>query len=360
MEHAIILAGGSGTRLWPMSRHNRPKQLLPLVQGRSLLELTIERLSGVFPPQRTWIVTRADLSDAVRSVATGLPEANVIGEPLGRDTSNAIGLACLLLNERDPHAKVGVFTADHVIRPTDRFAAAVRDAFSLLDEIPDAIVTFGVLPSWPHTGLGYVHRGAELASRFHTVRRFIEKPDRVTAERLVSSGEYYWNSGMFAFSAQTAVEGLKLFAPDQFAVLSESARALRNGDMAAAAELYARLPKISIDYALMEPASNSPAGRLVVRELDCQWLDLGSWTVLSEVNQTDEAGNLHIGCVTALDTAGNVVASDDAEHLIAAIGIEDLVIVHSADATLIAPKARAQDLKRLLELVRQQHGQRYL
>lgn len=361
MDYAVILAGGSGTRLWPMSRRNRPKQLLPLVGGRSLFELSLERLAAVFPPERIWVVTSADLAPAIRAAAPQFPAANVIGEPSARDTSNAIGLACLLAARQDPDAKLGIFTADHVIRPVSRFAEVVRDGLTLLDRDPAALVTLGVLPGWPHTGLGYIQRGQPIAGadRAFAVRRFVEKPDRARAEQYVVSGEYYWNSGMFLWRAATVIDTLARLRPEHAALLRQAGDAFAGGDLAVAGEVYSRLPKISIDYALMEPASVDPACRVVVREFDCQWIDLGSWPVLAEVNPPDPAGNLVSGRVVALDATGNILVNDAAEHLLAVSGIEDLVVVHTADATLVTPKASSLDLKKLLEQVRAKFVGRY-
>ncbi|MDD4890774.1 MAG: mannose-1-phosphate guanylyltransferase [Phycisphaerae bacterium] len=359
MNYAVILAGGSGTRLWPMSRRNRPKQLLPLVAGQSLLELSLDRLAAVFPPERTLIVTSADLAPAARSaVGPRLPEANIVGEPCPRDTSNAVGFACQLLHRRDPDARLGIFTADHVIRPIDRFAAAVRDALDLLNRQPTAMITLGVLPTWPHTGLGYIHRGDPIGPRFHRVRRFVEKPDRATAEQYVAGGEYYWNSGMFIWRADTVINTLARLRPDHAALLAGATDAFLSGGPRAV-ELYAALPKISIDYALMEPASVDSGCQVVVRELDCQWIDVGSWPVLADVNSVDGSNNLKVGRVATLDAAGNILINESAEHVLAVAGLEDMVIVHTADATLVVPKARAQDLKKLLEQVRAAFGDRY-
>jgi len=359
MDHAVILAGGSGTRLWPMSRRHRPKQLLPLVEGGSLLDLALERVLSVFAPQRTWIVTNADLVPAVRAAAASLPPENVIGEPAIRDTSNAIGLACMLLVRRDEEANVGVFTADHVIRPPDRFAAAVRDALAVLDGMPDALVTLGVLPVFPHTGLGYIQRGEAVGPKLHRVQRFVEKPGRAAAGAYLASGDYYWNSGMFVWRAGTLVDRLAEFRPEHAASLAQAADAWEAGDVDAAAGVYADLPQISIDYALMEPAAESEGCTVLVRELDCQWLDLGAWSVLPEVNPIDDADNLRTGRVVALHASGNILISDDPEHLLAVIGIEDMVVVHSGGATLVAPKARSQDVRKLLKKIKETYGEQY-
>ncbi len=360
MDHAVIMAGGGGTRLWPMSRRARPKQLLPLLDDRSLLAVAVERLAGIFAPQCTWIITAADLVDAVRQAAPAVPAANVLGEPAIRDTANAIGVAGALLRRRDADARIGIFTADHIIRPQDRFAGAVGDAFGLLDDRPEALVTLGVLPSHPHTGLGYIHRGESVGGRAYHVRGFKEKPDRATAARYLAEGDYYWNSGMFVWRADAVAGHLARFRPDHAEAIERTADAWADGDAPRVAELYGELPKISIDYALMEPAAGDADVEVLVRELDCQWMDLGAWSVLGEVSETDTSDNLRRGRVITLDAAGNVLVNDgDDGHLLAVIGAEDLVVVRSGDATLVAPKARAQDLKALLASIRERWGDTY-
>ncbi|MCG3178496.1 MAG: Mannose-1-phosphate guanylyltransferase 1 [Phycisphaerae bacterium] len=356
MNHAVIMAGGSGTRLWPLSRQGRPKQLLPLVEGRCLLELALERLGGLFPPERTWIVTSAELVEPIARVATSLPRENILGEPAIRDTSNAIGLACLLLARRDPDAKVGIFTADHVIRPVDRFASAVEDAMGLLDADPGALVTLGIPPAWPNTGLGYIHRGPAVGKQAFRVRRFVEKPDHATAVGYCADGQHYWNSGMFIWRADTLVARLGRFRPDHLRALRAAADAWADGDAARTAAAYSNLPRISIDFALMEPASVDPNCSVLVRELDCQWLDVGNWPAVAEVNPTDGQANLCRGRVATVDAKGNILFSDEPGALLAALGVEDLVVVQSRGVTLVTSKARAGDLKTLLARVREQFG----
>jgi mannose-1-phosphate guanylyltransferase len=359
MDHAIIMAGGSGRRLWPMSRKHRPKQLLPLVEGRNLMGLALDRLRGQFPPQRTWVITNVELVEQVRVSATHLPPENVIGEPTARDTSNAIGMICQVLLRQDPDARVGIFTADHIIRPVERFTAAVADALALLDDNPDALVTLGVLPTHPHTGLGYIRRGEQIAQQSYHVAEFVEKPDRPTARRYLDDGNYYWNSGMFIWRASTLIEHLRRFRPEHAEQIVGAADAWLARDYEQAARIYGELPRISIDYALMEPAAGDDDCTVLVRELDTQWLDLGDWQVLSEVNDSDDRGNLTRGRVATIDANGNILISEKADHLLATIGIEDMVVVHSGRVTLVAPKARAQDLKSLFEQVQERFGNEY-
>lgn len=353
MDYAAILAGGSGTRLWPMSRQSRPKQLLPLVDGRSLLQLSLDRLAAVLPPDRTWIITSRQLADAVRPVATALPPGNIVGEPCPRDTANAVALGCLLLLRIDPEARLGIFTADHVIEPVDRFAAAVRHAFADLDRAPNTIVTFGVKPTRPETGYGYVHRGQPLSPGAFRVQQFVEKPDRARAEHYLSGGDYYWNSGMFVWRADTIINALRRFRPEHLAALERATDAFVSGCIDEAARLYEQLPRISIDYAIMEPASQCADYHVVVRELDCRWLDVGSWPAVAEANARDAAGNYIAGQAALVDASDSIVINEDASRLVAVLGVQDVVVVNSGNATLVVPKSRAGDLKSLLAQVQQ-------
>ncbi|MFW6061396.1 MAG: sugar phosphate nucleotidyltransferase, partial [Planctomycetota bacterium] len=189
MRYAVIMAGGAGKRLWPLSRLSRPKQLLPLVDGKNLLEVAVDRLEGQFAPEQIWIITNDEYAEQVRDALPKLPRQNIVGEPVGRDTANAIALAAELLADRDPDGSMAVFTADHVIRPKERFAQAVENAFQAAEE-NDALVTFGIRPTWPHTGLGYVHVGEQKSGPAHRVLDFKEKPDHQTARRYVDAGNY--------------------------------------------------------------------------------------------------------------------------------------------------------------------------
>ena len=221
MRYAVVMAGGSGTRLWPMSRQCRPKQLLPLVGGKSLLEVTIDRLTPQFAPENIWVITNAQYAPQVSQALSMLPPENVVGEPVGRDTANAVALGAELLAARDPEGSMSVFTADHVIRPQEQFEAAVDSAFKAAEMAGDSLVTFGVRPTWPHTGLGYVHFSKQAVGAARKVEGFKEKPDHATARRYVDSGQYFWNSGMFVWSLQAIRSALKQYLPNSQRILSQ-------------------------------------------------------------------------------------------------------------------------------------------
>lgn len=353
MAYAVILAGGAGRRLWPLSRETRPKQLLPLIHGKSLLQLAVERLQQGFAPERIMIATGAEYADQIKEAVPSLPVENIIGEPTGRDTANAVGLAAAVIARRDPDAVMAVFTADHIIRPAERFNASVAKAVKVVEQNPDALVTFGIKPSWPHTGLGYIQRGEKVADSVYEVEAFKEKPDHHRARRYVESGEYYWNSGMFVWQVSTILDALKSYLPDSAEKLIAAAE---SPDLTAALrEVYPTLEKISIDFAVMEKSPN-----VMVVELDCDWLDVGSWPALAEVSDIDEGGNTVVSKQTALlDGERNIIVTEE-DHLIAVLGMDDCIVVHSPDATLVCHRNESQRLKELVALIQQKYGQKFL
>lgn len=355
-RRAVIMAGGAGTRLWPLSRQDRPKQLLPLLEGASLLRRSYERLRALLEPQEIFVITAGRHLGEVARQLPELPAENLIGEPCGRDTANAIGLAAALLHCRDPQTVMGVFTADHVIEPLERFAAAVRLGYEAAEANGDALVTFGIKPGWPHTGLGYIHRGQPMGPGLYAVRRFREKPDLPTATAYVDSGQYYWNSGMFVWRTETILAELHRHLPDSYLKLARIAdRWGQPGGAELAGQLYPSLQKISIDFAVMEKAR-----RVLVVEMDCRWLDVGSWAALASVFRPDEHGNIRALERAALVEARDNILVADGEHLIAAIGVSDLIVVHSADATLVCRRADAEKIKNLVSELQQAYGSRYL
>jgi len=353
MRYAIIMAGGAGQRLWPFSRKLRPKQLLPLIGGKNLLQLAVERLDGLFDPANILVVTNADYADAIAE-AIDLPPENIIGEPEGRDTAAAIGLGARTIAQRNPDATMAVFAADHVMRPVSAFASSVNQACEAAEASPDALVTFGIRPTWPHTGLGYIHRGEPAGEGVWRVRAFAEKPNHSTARRYVESGEYYWNSGMFVWKVRTILDALKTHLADTYAKLTAATAA--EDSAAALCEAYPQLQKISIDFAVMEKAE-----KVLVVELACEWLDVGSWPSLAEVSELDEDGNaIQASRALLLDSERNVIVSEADDHLIALLGMDDCIVVHTADATLVCHSSESQRLKELVEQIQAKYGDAHL
>ncbi|MGY1619673.1 mannose-1-phosphate guanylyltransferase [Geodermatophilus sp. SYSU D00691] len=368
MRHAVIMAGGSGTRLWPLSRAERPKQLLDVVAepgggAHSLLAEAFTRLQAVLPTENIWVCTAARYGAQVRAALPELGPDRLVLEPVARDTANAVGLAAALVADVDPDAELAVVSADHVIRPVERFAAALRTAFDALAPRPDALVTLGIVPTAPATGFGYVQRGpATEVSGVAEAASFREKPDLGTAEQYVASGEYLWNSGMFVWRARTVLDALADHLPETAKglarVVAEPPGPARD---AVLAEVFPTLPKISVDYAVLEPAATEP-GRVLVAALDVEWLDVGSWPALAltlERTADADGGNAVRGLAVTLDADGNIVFSDDPEHLVALVGVRDSVVVHTADVTMVAPVAEAERVKALLAAVEGRHGSRF-
>lgn len=355
MRHAVIMAGGAGVRLWPLSRQKRPKQLLRLFGGTSLLRLSYERVATLIPPEQIYVITNQSHLAMVAEEIPELPAGNLFGEPIGRDTANAVGLASAILAERDPEAVIGIFTADHIITPTDRFRESVECAFDMAETHPDALVTLGIKPMRPDTNYGYIRRGERVADGVFEVRKFTEKPNMASAMKYLAIGEYYWNSGMFAWQASTVLSQLEKHLPQSHQALSEIAAAWSTDQRQQKLEsLYPNLMRISIDFAVMEHAD-----RVLVVEMDCQWLDVGAWPAVESVVQADDDANVS-ACdnVIHLGSRGNIVVSEE-KHLIATIGVDDLVIVHSPDATLICTKRDAQSIKELVDNIRSQYGDKY-
>jgi mannose-1-phosphate guanylyltransferase len=366
---AVILAGGAGTRLWPLSRESFPKQLIPVVEGRSLLEEAWLRLEGLVPVERRLVCTAEKFRTAVASRVPALTGERFIGEPEGRDTLAAVTLSCALAAARDPSAVVAILTADQVITP----AAALRDAlasgFELVESDPRLLVTFGVQPTHAATGFGYLELGealpgsARAGSAARRVARYREKPPVAEAERFVAAGpaRYLWNSGMFLWKASRFLELAERHAPDVVAALRPVAAAEGTPRFAALlADAYRALRKISVDYGFMEPVSRDPEAVIAAVPLTVQWADIGSWPAFAGLLGQDAQGNAASGTVLFSGSRGTTAVSSVEGHLVACLGCEDLVVIHTADATLVCPRARADEVKALLPLIAEQKGKSYL
>ena len=365
MRHAVIMAGGSGTRLWPLSRAERPKQLLDVVAGgngaaHSLLAEAFERLRAVLPAEQIWVCTAARYGAQVAAALPELRADRLILEPVARDTANAVGLAAALVADVDPDAELAVVSADHVIRPVDRFAAVLETAYEALAARPRSLVTLGITPTSPATGFGYVQRGeATEVDGVAEAASFREKPDRATAEEYLASGQYLWNSGMFVWRARTVLDALAEHLPESADGLARIVAAPAGpARERVLAEVFPTLPKISVDYAVLEPAAAEP-GRVLVADLDVDWLDVGSWPALAHTLETDEAGNAVRGPAVVVDGAGNIVFSDDPDHLVALVGVRDSVVVHTADVTMVCAVSDAERVKQLLAAVEERYGPRF-
>lgn len=365
MRNVVILAGGAGTRLWPSSRVNRPKQLMPLGGGKSLLRVAYERLDGLVPPEHIYVCTAAALAEQVLEHLPELPAGNLIGEPVGRDTANAVGLSSAVIGRNDPDATLAIVGSDHLISPEPRFRQAIDDAFRIVESRPASLCTFGIEPTHPHTGLGYVERGDTIGGDIeaYAVERFREKPDRETAEEYLATGRFWWNSGMFVWRADTVLDALDLLLPESAAGLRRVATAWDTGDRSTVlADVYPGLPKISVDYALMEPASQGKVeADVVCVPMPVEWLDVGSWAAVAGTYGTDDRDNacapnaLH--CL--LDSHDNVIVTDDPDHLVATIGLRGHIVVHTEDVTMVCPLADGERVKELVAAVQAAHPDRF-
>lgn len=347
MRYAVIMAGGSGTRLWPLSRRGMPKQLLKLIGGRSTLRLAYERLRGVVPDERILVCTGAEHRDLVAADLPELDPANILGEPEGRDSLNAIAWPAALLAARDPDAVMAVLSSDHLIEPVDRFAAALRDGFDVAESDASALVTFGVVPTFPHTGLGYLERGADVPGRPGVCRvaAFVEKPERAVAEQYLASGRYWWNSGMFVWRARTFLDQLRQLLPETAAAVAELVAAPARLD-----EIYPTLRKISVDYAIMEPVSQGRGSAQVLAvALPIEWQDIGGFAALADQLPKDEAGNAVEGSALLHQASGNlVINSAGADRAVAVFGMTDTIVVQTPQITLVCPRSEAGRIKELV------------
>lgn len=348
MLYAVVMAGGSGTRFWPKSRRNFPKQLLKLHGDATMLQQTVGRVASLVPPERVLIITGADQVDGVRAQLPDVPAENVVAEPCPRDTAPCVGLAAQIIARRDPEATMIVMPADHVIRPEETFVKTVRAAVDVIDADPTAFVTFGVRPTYPETGYGYIERGELLGNpggiALNKVVRFREKPDRATAEQFVASGNFVWNAGIFLWRARAILDALAVHKPALAASLDRVGDAVGTPSASEVlADEFPKMERVPIDKAVMEKAPN-----VRVLEVVYDWNDVGDWRALSALVPPDAGGNTVQGNVHAVDTRGSIVVSDDG-GLIATLGVDDLVIVQSGGVTLVTRKDQLDRLKSLVE-----------
>ena len=340
--HAVVMAGGRGTRFWPASRHALPKQFLRVGGQESLLARTVRRLAPVASSADTWIVTNEAHVALAREHCPGIPAARVVGEPVGRNTAPAIALAAALVAREDPEGVLVVAPADHWIGDEAAFAEAMR-AGAEVAQRGKKLVTFGVVPTSPETGYGYIEAGdalADLPGGAHAVARFTEKPDLETAEKFLATGRHTWNSGIFAWRADIFLDELARCEPEISVGVASIAQSV---DLEAAMRReYAALPSISVDYAVLE---KSP--RVVVIPARFPWSDVGSWDSLAELSTADSSGNTLSGDVLALDAERCFVQSDG--RATAILGAHDLVVVVRPDAVLVAARGRSQDVKKIVE-----------
>ena len=344
MLHSVIMAGGSGTRFWPESRKRTPKQLLRLVGERTMIQTTSDRLGDLIPPDRQWVVTNAVQAKGVRTQLDAVPASHVLIEPSARNTAPCVGLAAVHLLAEDPDATMAVMPADHVVSPPEAIQAALSAAADHVAANPDALLLFGVRPTYPAVGYGYIERGEPVADGMFRVASFREKPDDATAAEYVAGGRFDWNCGIFVWRASAILGELRTHEPEMAAGLDEIAASINTagyGDTLA--RVFPTLESTSIDYAVLERSDS-----IVVREATFKWDDIGAWQALPRLHGSDDAGNTVDGDHVGVDTRDCIVRATGG-RTIATAGVSDLIIVQTDDATLVADRRDETAVKTLVE-----------
>jgi mannose-1-phosphate guanylyltransferase len=353
--YPVILAGGRGTRFWPLSRKKRAKQLLALDGKQTMIQQTVARLLPLAPSKKFWIITNEDLSPAIVKQLPKLPKARVLAEPVGRNTAPAIGLAAFLLLREDPDAVIGLFPSDHVITDEKRYRETLERGIEIASAGAN-IVVLGIRPTRAETGYGYIEAGSLYLGDALRVRRFTEKPNAETAAEFVAAGNYFWNSGMFLWSARTLADALREHLPKTAPIFEEIASKFGTSRFAATfRKLYPKCESISVDYAVLEPrsAKGEQDSNIFCLPADFGWNDLGSWTALHEhhtAKSTSPEGNLIDAAGTfVLNARGNYVHAPG--KFVAAVGVSDVVVVETPDALLITTRQHAQDVGKVVKFL---------
>jgi mannose-1-phosphate guanylyltransferase len=343
--YALILAGGSGERFWPLSRRNRPKQLLRLISERALLEETVARIDGLVPPERILILTNVEQEKTVRDLLRGFPEQNIVAEPAKRDTAAAVALGAGWVAARDHAATMLALPADHVIHDRTAFEETMKTAATAAEET-GALVTIGIKPTWACPGFGYIEQGEPVPLQkngkiaVHRVVRFREKPNADLAESFLRKGNFRWNAGMFVCSVPSVLSEFNRHAPELADFISQ-VRSQKDLEKVLR-ERFAKLPRISFDYAIMEKAD-----RVLVVEANFDWDDVGSWQAVARYFKKDEHGNAANTVLTALDSSDNIVFNDG-KTTIALLGVHNLIVIRTTDAILVCHRHEAEKIKNLV------------
>lgn len=357
--YALIMAGGGGTRLWPLSRKTRPKQMLPLIERElTMFQMTVRRMLPLVPHERIFIVTGADQVEALQASTPGIPAENYVVEPFGRNSGPAAGLGALAIHERDPQAVIATLTSDHYIAEDEAFRQVIRTAAAIAQG--GKIVTLGITPTFPAKNFGYIQRGELLAEvnglSYYEAANFTEKPKLEKAIEFLQTGLYSWNSGMFIWTAERALKEFKGQQPVMYDLLTRLRPYLGVPDFVAqATPLWEQMPAQSLDYAIMEHAAN-----IAVIPVEIGWSDIGSWDAVFDLHQRDTHENVIMGDGDhhiQIDTNRTLIVSD---KMVVTIGIEDLVVVDTEDALLICPRDQAQEVRQIVEALRNKGLDRYL
>jgi mannose-1-phosphate guanylyltransferase len=347
-QYIVIMAGGRGERFWPESRLKKPKHLLPIVGDGPMLRQTLDRIGSQIPKANIFIITNVQQEVAVRELCDDLPPENIVSEPVGKDTAPAVGLAMVLVKHRNPNGVFAILPADHMIHQGKAFQGCLQTAFDVAASSSN-LVTIGIAPTQPATGYGYIHKG-ELLPEFENrkvfrVNEFVEKPDIEKATEYVNSGQFYWNAGMFVWSVTAIEAAIKRFNPSLYASLQKISERLEKKEALPSIlqDIYPALEKISIDFSIMEKVDN-----VVTIESTFDWDDVGEWTAIERHFEKDESGNTISGSAIVRNASHNLVYNDG-KRITALLGVEDLIVVHTADATLICHKSKAQEIKQIVK-----------
>ena len=357
----VIMAGGRGERFWPKSRANLPKQFLNLLGKQYMLQLTVNRLTGIAPLNDIHIATGREYYDLVSTQIPDLPENNIIIEPVGRNTAPCIGLAAAIIRRKyGDDAVMLVVPSDHLIEDADSYLQTMQAACEMANKDDNTMVTIGITPTEPATGYGYIQTGKPVVTingqEVFEVRRFVEKPDYKTATAYLQAGGYYWNSGSFIFKVNSIMHNIKTHLPDLYVSLQEIDQVIdKDSYYQVLDHLYPRVQSVSIDYGVMEKAD-----KVVVIPADFGWDDIGSWTSLERIHARMDDSNVTRGNVISMDSRRCIVDSESHEKLIVLLGADDLIVVDTRDATLICSKDRAQDIKKVIENLKENRQEKYL
>ena len=351
--HAVIIAGGSGTRFWPKSRENLPKQLLNISGQETLIQNTVGRISSIISAENIWVITNEQhaFETCYQLKKMGFPPSQLLTEPIARNTAAAIGYSAKILSQRNPDAIMAVFPADHVITTIEPFLKLLKQAETIANE--NHLVTLGIKPTSPETGYGYIKQGKAIEENSFKVDRFIEKPDKLTAEKYLKEGSYYWNSGIFVWKVSTLLNEISLYLPklhEQLEELTSNTAPIKGKYpyqklSESGKKIFHSLQSVSIDHGVMEKST-----RVAVLPAEIEWNDVGTWTSLAEISKNDSHGNVINGNVVSVENSDSIIQAEN--RLVAALGLKNIIVVDTPDALLVCAKERAQDIKKIVEKIK--------
>ena len=351
--HAVIIAGGSGTRFWPKSRENLPKQLLNISGQETLIQNTVGRISSIISAENIWVITNEQhaFETCYQLKKMGVPPSQLLTEPIARNTAAAIGYSAKILSQRNPDAIMAVFPADHVITTIEPFLKLLKQAETIANE--NHLVTLGIKPTSPETGYGYIKQGKAIEENSFKVDRFIEKPDKLTAEKYLKEGSYYWNSGIFVWKVSTLLNEISLYLPklhEQLEELTSNTAPIKGKYpyqklSESGKKIFHSLESVSIDHGVMEKSTN-----VAVLPAEIGWNDVGTWTSLAEISKNDSHGNVINGNVVSVENSDSIIQAEN--RLVAALGLKNIIVVDTPDALLVCAKERAQDIKKIVEKIK--------